>query len=314
MRGHAAAQQQAAERRRDPAVRLQPRQPVDREAGAGGDRRPPLDVAEVAIPPRPRLAGVFRKLSSIFIVSPVTWSPPRAVPMSAVHDGESLAGNDSSDASWTMSLARQPRPCSAPSTKWRAIGSRDGPSRRGRRAPRRASRAGRRRSRRGARRHREPAAPGGGQPAFAVVGRKHRVLAGPTRSAGCAIRFFESSGMDEIRSAGSAAAARYNATHAEILRAFAGVVAWRHSCRRSRPSFDVLIRNARVMDGTGNPWLRADVGIPGDRITAVGPLANATAAQTIDAARSHRRARFHRRPLARRRRARGRPRCIRGSR
>ncbi len=24
--------------------------------------------------------------------------------------------------------------------------------------------------------------------------------------------------------------------------------------------FDVLIRNARVMDGTGNPWLRADLG------------------------------------------------------
>ena len=36
--------------------------------------------------------------------------------------------------------------------------------------------------------------------------------------------------------------------------------------------FDVLIRNARVMDGTGNPWLRADVGITGDRITAVGTL------------------------------------------
>ena len=47
--------------------------------------------------------------------------------------------------------------------------------------------------------------------------------------------------------------------------------------------FDVLIRNARVMDGTGNPWLRADVGITGDRITAVGTLATAPAARTIDA-------------------------------
>ena len=47
--------------------------------------------------------------------------------------------------------------------------------------------------------------------------------------------------------------------------------------------FDVLIRNARVMDGTGNPWLRADVGITGDRITSVGDLAGATAARTIDA-------------------------------
>src|SRR5688500_1738556 len=47
--------------------------------------------------------------------------------------------------------------------------------------------------------------------------------------------------------------------------------------------FDVLIRNARVMDGTGNPWLRADLGITGDRIAAVGNLAAATATRTIDA-------------------------------
>jgi len=47
--------------------------------------------------------------------------------------------------------------------------------------------------------------------------------------------------------------------------------------------FDVLIHNARVMDGTGNPWLRADLGITGDRITAVGRLSGATAARRIDA-------------------------------
>jgi N-acyl-D-amino-acid deacylase len=47
--------------------------------------------------------------------------------------------------------------------------------------------------------------------------------------------------------------------------------------------FDVLIRNARVMDGTGNPWLRADVGITGDRITAVGTLDAAGAVRVIDA-------------------------------
>lgn len=48
-------------------------------------------------------------------------------------------------------------------------------------------------------------------------------------------------------------------------------------------SFDVLIRNGRVMDGTGNPWLRGDVGIRADRIAAVGRLAGATARVTIDA-------------------------------
>jgi N-acyl-D-amino-acid deacylase len=47
--------------------------------------------------------------------------------------------------------------------------------------------------------------------------------------------------------------------------------------------FDVLIRHGRVMDGSGNPWVRADVGIAGDRIVALGSLADATAAHVIDA-------------------------------
>jgi len=47
--------------------------------------------------------------------------------------------------------------------------------------------------------------------------------------------------------------------------------------------FDVLIRNARVVDGTGNPWLRADVGVRADRIAAIGNLNGKTAALTIDA-------------------------------
>ncbi|MFO0843739.1 MAG: amidohydrolase family protein [Gemmataceae bacterium] len=37
------------------------------------------------------------------------------------------------------------------------------------------------------------------------------------------------------------------------------------------------------MDGTGNPWFRADLGLRGDRIAALGPLAGATASVTIDA-------------------------------
>ena len=47
--------------------------------------------------------------------------------------------------------------------------------------------------------------------------------------------------------------------------------------------FDVVIRNGRVMDGSGNPWLRIDLGISGDRITAIGSLASAPAARVIDA-------------------------------
>lgn len=50
------------------------------------------------------------------------------------------------------------------------------------------------------------------------------------------------------------------------------------------PPFDVLIHNGRVMDGSGNPWLRADVGIRQGRIAEVGRLAGAEAAMVIDAA------------------------------
>ena len=49
--------------------------------------------------------------------------------------------------------------------------------------------------------------------------------------------------------------------------------------------FDVLIRNARVVDGTGNPWFLADVGVKGERIAKVGILPNASADRVIDAAR-----------------------------
>jgi N-acyl-D-amino-acid deacylase len=47
--------------------------------------------------------------------------------------------------------------------------------------------------------------------------------------------------------------------------------------------FDLLIRNGRVMDGSGNPWLRADLGIARDRIAAMGDLHSASAARVIDA-------------------------------
>ena len=51
-----------------------------------------------------------------------------------------------------------------------------------------------------------------------------------------------------------------------------------------RPRFDVLIANGRIVDGTGAPWFRGDVGIVGDRITAIGSLGDASATTRIDAA------------------------------
>jgi N-acyl-D-amino-acid deacylase len=53
----------------------------------------------------------------------------------------------------------------------------------------------------------------------------------------------------------------------------------------SAKEFDLFIKNGRVMDGTGNPWFYADVGINGSKIVYVGRKAiNVKAKRIIDAA------------------------------
>jgi N-acyl-D-amino-acid deacylase len=47
---------------------------------------------------------------------------------------------------------------------------------------------------------------------------------------------------------------------------------------------DVVIKNGKVVDGSGAPWVRADVGIQDGKIAAVGNLEHAQAATQIDAA------------------------------
>lgn len=47
--------------------------------------------------------------------------------------------------------------------------------------------------------------------------------------------------------------------------------------------FDIKIINGTILDGSGKLRFKADVGINGDKITAVGSLADAEAAKTIDA-------------------------------
>lgn len=51
----------------------------------------------------------------------------------------------------------------------------------------------------------------------------------------------------------------------------------------AQEGYDVVIRDARVLDGMGNPWTRADVALRGDRIAAVGSLDDADAGRIIDA-------------------------------
>ncbi|HEY4130821.1 MAG TPA: D-aminoacylase [Gemmatimonadaceae bacterium] len=80
---------------------------------------------------------------------------------------------------------------------------------------------------------------------------------------------------------------------ATLLALSIGLVACTPSATTSAPSparaagsFDVIIENGRIVDGTGAAWYYGDLGIRGDRITAVVPrgmLHAATAASRIDA-------------------------------
>ena len=53
------------------------------------------------------------------------------------------------------------------------------------------------------------------------------------------------------------------------------------------PNYDVLIRGAKVIDGTGNPWFYGEVALQGERIAAVTPpgrIPPSSVAETVDAA------------------------------
>jgi dihydroorotase/N-acyl-D-amino-acid deacylase len=56
-----------------------------------------------------------------------------------------------------------------------------------------------------------------------------------------------------------------------------------HASPHQSPQFDVLIKNGRIVDGSGRPGYNADIGIKAQRIARIGNLSNATAAKTIDA-------------------------------
>lgn len=48
-------------------------------------------------------------------------------------------------------------------------------------------------------------------------------------------------------------------------------------------TYDVIIRGGHILDGAGNPWYAADIGIRGDKIAAIGKLDHANAKKVIDA-------------------------------
>ena len=52
---------------------------------------------------------------------------------------------------------------------------------------------------------------------------------------------------------------------------------------RTQPQpYDLLLRNGRIVDGTGTPWFRGDIAIRGDTIAAIAAKIDAPAARVID--------------------------------
>ena len=70
-----------------------------------------------------------------------------------------------------------------------------------------------------------------------------------------------------------------------LLRIFATIVFLSASAVSgyAQKSFDIVITNGHVIDGTGSPWYSGDVGIRDGRIAGIGNLASAPRSRTIDA-------------------------------
>jgi len=61
-----------------------------------------------------------------------------------------------------------------------------------------------------------------------------------------------------------------------------GLVAVYNGCQ-PRGTFDLIIKGGKVIDGSGNPWFYADLGIKGERIATLGSLSESEAKMVIDA-------------------------------
>ena len=62
------------------------------------------------------------------------------------------------------------------------------------------------------------------------------------------------------------------------------LAAWQIRSSSQVPSYDLVIRGGRVVDGTGSPWFVGDVAVKGDVIVAVDAHLDAIGARVVDAA------------------------------
>lgn len=68
-----------------------------------------------------------------------------------------------------------------------------------------------------------------------------------------------------------------------LLIFFAGL-ALASSLSAQPPAYDLVIRNARIVDGTGAPWYRGELAVRGDTLVRIAPTIEPAGARVIDAA------------------------------
>ena len=68
-----------------------------------------------------------------------------------------------------------------------------------------------------------------------------------------------------------------------VLSAISSLFVFLGSCAAQQPSFDVIITNGHIIDGTGSPWYAGDVGIRDGKIAAIGNLSTAASKRKVDA-------------------------------
>ncbi|MGO9646574.1 MAG: N-acyl-D-amino-acid deacylase family protein [Terriglobales bacterium] len=73
------------------------------------------------------------------------------------------------------------------------------------------------------------------------------------------------------------------ATQIAVLAILSSVPICRAQISTSSTTFDLVITNGHIIDGTGSPWYSGDIGIRGGRIAAIGNLSEAARTRTIDA-------------------------------
>src|SRR5262245_27471985 len=65
---------------------------------------------------------------------------------------------------------------------------------------------------------------------------------------------------------------------------FAAILVVAGFLQAQQQAYDLLLKNGRIVDGTGSPWFRGDVAIRGDTIVLIAPHIDSNAARTVDVA------------------------------